>query len=488
MKKISIFSTLLAGVVAFSACTPEIDPALPPVSYEPVDSATVAINIAAAEYAEAIDLNSYAADTISAFTIDLSATPELSEGTSLDYTLYMATTEDMNGAVEVPVIVEENTGKVLAGDLNVKIQALFGKRPQPDTFYSQLKALVKSAEGRNFNIVSNVISATVTPFASPIESAYYLIGDVPGWDMAAAATMPFSHSGKDVYEDPIFTLTVTVDGEKYWKVAPQSAIDSGSWDTVLGNTEADGSTSATGNLADNASCAGAMKFPEAGNYKITLNMEEYSYTVEVIPDVIEYFVVGDFSGWSQTNGQRLYSVAGAPAQGWLVLNGQGANGWKISTQEDWDGINYGAGEEAAAEAATMLLSTDDGAGNITQYAGFSYEVEFDATNLTLTILRTVDTWGLVGSFNEWGSSGADIPMALSTEDGMDYLVATATLDAGAEFKIRANSDWTINYGDAGAGDGTLAADGGNFKVEEAGDYEVRFYFCAQTPYYTVTKL
>jgi hypothetical protein len=79
-------------------------------------------------------------------------------------------------------------------------------------------------------------------------------------------------------------------------------------------------------------------------------------------------------------------------------------------------------------------------------------------------------------------------MNLSTEDGMDYLVANATLEAGAEFKIRANSDWAINYGDAGASDGTLVADGGNFKVEEAGDYEVRFYFCAQAPYYTVTKL
>ena len=487
MKKISIFSTLLAGVVAFSACTPEIDPALPPVSYEPVDSATVAINITAAEYAEAIDLNSYAADTISAFALDLTATPELSEGTTFVYTLNMATTEDMNGAVEVPVIVENDTAMVLAGELNTKIQALFGKRPQPDTFYNQLKVLVKSAEGRNFYITSNVIAATVTPFASPIESAYYLIGEVPGWDFASAATMPFSHSGKDVYEDPIFTLTVTVDGEKYWKVAPQSAIDSGSWDTVLGNTEADGSTSATGNLADNNSAAGAMKFPEAGNYKITLNMEEYSYTVEVVPDVIEYFVVGDFSGWSQTNGQRLYSIAGAPAQGWLVLNNQGANGWKISTQEDWNGTNYGAGEAAEAEAASMLLSTDGGADNITQYAGFSYEVAFDAANLTLTILNTVSTWGLVGSFNDWGGS-ADIAMTLSTEDGMDYLVANATFTAGTEYKIRANSDWAINYGDAGAGDGTLARDGGNFKVEEDGDYEVRFYFCAQNPYYTVTKL
>lgn len=487
MKKISIFSTLLAGVVAFSACTPEIDPALPPVSYEPVDSATVAINITAAEYAEAIDLNSYTADTISAFTIDLTATPELSEGTTFDYTLCMATAEDMNGAVEVPVIVEENTAKVLAGELNTKIQALFGKRPKPDTFYSQLKTLVKSAEGRNFYITSNVIVATVTPFASPIESAYYLVGDVNGWDLAAAAQMPFKHSGKDVYEDPIFTITLTVDDAKNWKVAPQSAIDSGDWKTVLGNTESDGNTSATGNLADDSTNPGAMRFPEAGNYKVTLNMEEYSYTIEVLPDVVEYFVVGEFSGWSQTNGQRLYSIAGKPAQGWIVLNGQGANGWKISTQEDWNGTNYGPGEEAAAEATTMLLSTDGGAPNITQYAGFSYEVLFDASALTLTILNTVNTWSLVGTFNEWGAN-PDIAMTLSTEDGMDYLVATATWDAGTEFKIRANTDWAINYGDAGAGDGTLSAGGGNIKVEEAGEYEVRFYFCAQTPYYTVTKL
>ena len=486
MKKISIFSTLLAGVVAFSACTPEIEPAQDPISYDPEAAATVAIAITAEEYAQAIDLNTYAADSISAFTIDLSATPELTEGTTLEYTLKMAAAEDMANAVEVPVTIEGNVAKVAKADLNVKVQTLFGKRPQPNTFSTRLDAKVKAVEGRNFTIISNVIAATVTPVATPIESAYYLIGDVPGWDFAAAATMPFSHSGKDVYEDPIFTITVTVEGATNWKVAPQSALDNNSWDTVLGNTEADQNTALTGNLADNNSAAGCMQFPEAGNYKVTLNMEAYTYTVEVVPDVIEYFVVGDFSGWIQTDGQRLYSVAGAPAQGWIVLNGAGANGWKISTQADWNGTNYGAGEEAAAEAPSMLLSTDGGAGNITQYSAFSYEVSFDATNLTLNIINTVNTWGLVGSFNGWGAP--DVPMTLSAEAGMDYLVATVTLEAGAEFKIRANEDWAINFGDAGAGDGTLARDGANFKVDEAGDYEVRFYFCAQAPYYTVTKL
>lgn len=486
MKKISIFSTLLAGVVAFSACTPEIEPAADPVSYDPEAAATVAIEITAQEYAQAIDLNTYAADSIAAFTVDLSATPELTEGTTLEYNLKMAVAEDMANAVEVPVTIEGNVAKVAAADLNVKVQTLFGKRPQPNTFYTRLGAKVNATEGRSFNIISNVISAVATPVATPIESAYYLIGDVPGWDFAAAATMPFSHSGKDVYEDPIFTLTITVEGATNWKVAPQSAIDNQSWDTVLGNTEADQNPALSGNLADNASAVGCMQFPEAGNYKVTLNMESYTYSVEVVPDVIEYFVVGDFSGWSQVDGQRLYSVAGAPAQGWLVLNGAGANGWKISTQDTWDGTNYGAGEDAAAEAASMLLSTDGGAGNITNYSAFSYEVEFDPTNLTLTILNTVNTWGLVGSFNGWGAP--DVAMTLSTEPGMDYLVATVTLDAGAEFKIRANEDWAIDFGGSEAGDGTLARGGANLTVAEAGDYEVRFYFCAQTPYYTITKL
>ena len=486
MKKISIFSTLLAGVVAFSACTPEIEPGVPPVSYDPVDSAKVAISITADEYAQAIDLNNYAADSIAAFTIDLSATPSLSEGTTLEYTLSMAVAEDMASAVTLPVTVEGNVAKVAVADLNVKVQTLFGKRPQADTFYNRLGALVKDASGRNFELASNVIVATVTPVATPIESAYYLFGDINGWDMAAAAQYPFTHSGKDVYEDPIFTITVTVEGASNWKVAPQSAIDSGDWATVLGNTEADQNVATEGSLADDKSAVGCMQFPEAGNYKVTLNMESYTYSVEVVPDVIEYFVVGDFSGWSQTDGQRLYSVAGALAQGWIVLDGKGANGWKISTQADWEGTNYGAGEEAAAEATSMLLSTDASAGNITQYSAFSYEVAFDATNLTLSIINTVNTWGLVGSFNGWGAP--DVPMALSTEAGMDYLVATVTLEAGAEVKIRANEDWAINYGDAGAGDGTLARDGGNITVAEAGDYEVRFYFCAQAPYYTITKL
>ena len=129
---------------------------------------------------------------------------------------------------------------------------------------------------------------------------------------------------------------------------------------------------------------------DAQGHRIILKSEVFQTApITTTPNVVEYFVVGDFSGWSQVNGQRLYSFNSAPATGWIVLNGQGANGWKISEKPDWSGINYGAGEEGAPEADELLLSTDGGAGNITQYGEFCYQFEFDPVQLTLKRLNTV---------------------------------------------------------------------------------------------------
>ena len=225
---------------------------------------------------------------------------------------------------------------------------------------------------------------------------------------------------------------------------------------------------------------------DAQGHRIILKSEALQTApITTTPNVVEYYVVGDFSGWSQVNGQRLYSFNGAPATGWIVLNGQGANGWKISEKPDWSGINYGAGEEGSPEAEELLLSTDDGAGNITQYGEFCYQFEFDPAALKLKLLKTVYFWGVIGSFNGWGG---DEIMELSTEEGMDYLYAVVNLTAGDEFKFRADAAWDTNFGDAGAGDGTLNPNGDNIKVAEDGTYEVRFYFCAEKPYYTLVKL
>lgn len=59
-----------------------------------------------------------------------------------------------------------------------------------------------------------------------IDTAYYLIGDVNKWN--SEALIKFGHSGKDVYEDPVFSMIVEMPKDEcYWKIIPQSNVDGG---------------------------------------------------------------------------------------------------------------------------------------------------------------------------------------------------------------------------------------------------------------------
>ena len=100
------------------------------------------------------------------------------------------------------------------------------------------------------------------------------------------------------------------------------------------------------------------------------------------------------------------------------------------------------------------------------------------------------TWGLIGSFNEWSADSA-----MEIVDG--WAVGTITVDAGAEFKVRADGGWDINYGFAATEELTAApVDGtsfpatfnsGNIKVDEAGTYEVSFTIEGENEYFKVLK-
>ena len=76
-----------------------------------------------------------------------------------------------------------------------------------------------------FRASSDTIDIIVTPEAPVIETAYYLVGDMNAW--LEANLIKFNHSGKDVYEDPYFTVIVKVPANCYWKIIPQSNVDAG---------------------------------------------------------------------------------------------------------------------------------------------------------------------------------------------------------------------------------------------------------------------
>ena len=87
----------------------------------------------------------------------------------------------------------------------------------------------------------------------------------------------------------------------------------------------------------------------------------------------------------------------------------------------------------------------------------------DAPALTV---EKMAVWGVVGSFE---ASGWNADVAMTEKEPGVWVSDPVALAAGNEFKVRANNDWTVNFG---LNDGVLAQDGGNLKVEADGTYVI----------------
>ena len=98
------------------------------------------------------------------------------------------------------------------------------------------------------------------------------------------------------------------------------------------------------------------------------------------------------------------------------------------------------------------------------------------------------TWGVVGAFTDWGGA-ADVAMTVAN----GWAVATFDVpEGGTELKVRADSDWAINYGFAGE---TLPTDGSEFTatfnagnmVVAAGNYTLSFTINGQEGTFKLKK-
>lgn len=186
-------------------------------------------------------------------------------------------------------------------------------------------------------------------------------------------------------------------------------------------------------------------------------------------DANGYFILGDgANGWKQT--EMLASTDGNYYKGFMYLNN---NGFKFSTETNWDGTNYGAGFSTAKDAANMSLP--DG------YTEGYYQVELDlaAKKMTLTAITTI---GIIGDATASGWD-ASTPMTYD-KDSHTWVLKDATLKAG-ELKFRANDGWDINWG--GTTD-ALTQGGANIKITEEGTYDIVLHALADgQAYCTLTK-
>ena len=471
LKKI-LFGFAMAASLA--ACTDDYTDWAAPQANAPEEAKNV--TFAAAE-AAAIHMADVTTDSVVVFTPTLAA----EAGSSVSYQLNIS-----NEAKDQSVrLMADDQGRVLAADLEKVVVDFYGKRPSERTLATEVTALVNV----NGQVVSKkaekLINILVTPVAPVIETAYYIVGDGIGWDYAGAMAHPFSHSGKDVYDDPVFTVTVPAplneDGTRkdfYFKIVPASMVATGDlvWDGVFGSDTADGDDRPEAGMAVGGGAFCQHAADEAKFYKITLNMMDGKMKVEALSFNEWIYMPGNPQGWNPGEAPALRSANFDGVYiGYAALDGD----FKFTKTPSWDGgeYNYGNfntyGDGFAAGDGTNIKWA--GA------AGF-YKITADLANGALTAVKTV--WGFIGPAQAGGWDN-DTDMTYNKEE--DCWELTTDLKAD-EFKFRANDGWDINFG----GDiDNLTEGGNNIKLAEAGNYTVKLYLsCSHgktTRYCTLTK-
>ena len=455
--KIYLLASLLA-VLFFASCDDVYDHvAEPPQSYEQENEQTVngfsftlGSDISNAVIFTEDDLMSETPIRV----IETTATPEMAEGATLKFLVEASDTEEFTKTVELPSKSDEDNAVITtAYDLNEIVKSLYGKAPNARDIF--LRATFYIVDGTTSSLMPNPVvlgPASVTPVAPIIETEYYLIGDINGWNIENLDDYKFDHSGKDVYEDPIFTILVN-NVQGYFKIVPKSSKDAASWEGVMGNP-IDGNTDLEGDIIIEDSQA--MQVTEPGWVKITLNMMEYTYSIEIIGEMaLELYVPGGHQGWDPGSAPSLYNRNFDFKYNGFVYFGEDNTEFKFTTERNWDGPAYGDGGDGT-------LSSDGG--NLVASEAGMYKIDVDLSGSPVYSMVKTE-WGLIGDATEGGWDNST-PMTYDPETAL--WTVTTTLGTG-EFKFRANDGWDINLG----GDiNNLSFGADNIPVTEEGTYEI----------------
>ena len=335
-------------------------------------------------------------------------------------------------------------GNMAKADLVNYITGKYGKRPTERDIDATLDAWLSNGSTAAKMATSETFQVKAIPEAPVIEEGYYLVGDMfatadqNGWTKEAAKA--FNHSDKDVYEDPVFTITFeTTKADQYWKIIPKKNVDGGNiWAAGVVGPKVDGDASMTGALTNGDAKAG--KIAKAGKYKLTINMMDYSYTLEEVNyDPFIYFI-GSTDGWKSSD-QKLALVDDAKGvyTGYVYLADPNAAGFEFKFQRkagSWDNA-IGAGTFVSFGGAAIGVNN----GNLGVNAGEGvYYMDVNLSEGTIKATK-VEPMGIIGDFNGWK---VDAPMTWNAEEYCFEATNVGVTAVG--WKFRVNGGWDVNLG------------------------------------------
>ena len=457
MKKLSLYISIALAGLFMGSCSEDFKDWADPQTNPQEDAITIPGFTATA--AQAIDFASVTTDSVNTFSLSSAALPE---GFTLGNARIELTPQGVENATKTTVNTSLD-GKGAVADLASVVESAYGKRPTARTFDAQVYVNAIK-EGQAVLIDAGKINLVMTPKAPFIDAAYYLVGDmftkddVNGWN-TISDKQTFKHSDKDVYEDPIFTITFeTTKADQYWKIIPKANVDAGNTDASAAGVvgpKVDGEDSMTGSLTNGDAKAG--KIAKAGKYKLTLNMMDYTYTFEEVKyDPFIYFI-GSTDKWTKAD-QKLALVDDAKGvyTGFVYLADPNNAGYEFKFQRkagDWDraiaASDFVTFKESAIGAANGNLGVKDGEG--------VYYMDVNLSEGTIEATK-VETMGLIGKFQEWDETN-DVPMTWNAEEYC-FEVTNAGVTADG-WKFRMNKKWDVNLGGSL---NNLTAGGSDIKV------------------------
>jgi len=291
----------------------------------------------------------------------------------------------------------------------------------------------------------------VTPYSSILDlsSTWGVVGSAAN-DWGATPDLPFYTSS----DSGVLVAYVTlIDGEIKFR-------ENNDWANNYGDTGVDGTLDAAG---DNIAVS-------AGSYKISMDLNNLTYTIEPFTIGI---VGSSYNDWGVTPDFALtYDPYSDQFRGIVKLE---EGEMKFRMNNDW-GTNYGD----TGVDGVLDLNGD----NIATTAG-RYIVTVNLNDLSYTLEPIENIWGLVGSaYNDWGATQDALFTRDWSQPNDDIWVLNNVTLLDGEYKFRANEAWALNYGDTGA-DGTLDNNGDNI-ISVAGTYSFVLDFTdPQNPTYTI---
>ena len=352
---------------------------------------------------------------------------------------------------------------------------LFGKTDAPCHTYYRIPVYVTLA-GTDYRInnpdyyaLSGEADVTRLPFGYVVEDNYYVFGTYVGNNTPANAVIMEHNNEVSVYDDPVFTYVFTVDEQQATtgytlRIAPESVRNNpnGTPEQCYGMGRDNGTLELGGE---------PIVVNEVGPFKLEINMQ--TLTWKVTSAVATLYVPTKGASFSSPKCLQLPTTDYVNYNGFAWLDTQ----FRLTGQKGWAPVQYGA---SADDTATDIVL---GSGAWLKLPAKSpkglYYMKVSTLKLNYSA-TAIKSLGLIGSFNNWNES-ADVQM--TPDANKTTWKATATFEAGAEFKVRANAGWDIQVA-AEKGSPAIMPNAAytnisidkdnndNFKVAEAGTYTV----------------